>query len=195
MDKRFLLISLVAVISLSVFLPRYQTDKLKGIVFSHTDERQCFNFHKEFLNDPESAYIVDSYLWTKIDEFKINQNPASIFALYDTLLKVKVKAKNKYGAYVDTLLVCPLVDGNFDKLAALILKSGVPEQTVTTPLEITEQLKKSYPSLLSNKLIELGYTGTGSVRYFIDNSFYNDKSISLKEYQSLVQMLEEHNID
>ncbi|MEZ9407427.1 hypothetical protein [Vibrio sp. 10N.286.48.F5] len=111
------------------------------------------------------------------------------------MLKVKVKAKNKYGAYVDTLLVCPLVDGNFDKLAALILKSGVPEQTVTTPLEITEQLKKSYPSLLSNKLIELGYTGTGSVRYFIDNLFYNDKSISLKEYQSLVQMLEEHNID
>lgn len=195
MDKRFLLISLGIAISFLFFLPKYQVDKLKGLVFSQTDERQCFNFHKDYLNDPESAYVVDSYLWTKVDEFKVNQNPASIFALYDTLLKVKVKAKNKYGAYVDTLLVCPLVDGSFDKLAALVAKSGIQKQTVTAPLEIAEQIKKSYPDLLSNKLIELGYTGKGSVRFFIDRAFYNDKSLSLKDYQLLVEVLDDHGID
>ena len=48
-------------------------DKLIGVATFASNERQCFNFHKDDFTDPDSAYLVSSFVWTKQDELKYNE--------------------------------------------------------------------------------------------------------------------------
>tara|TARA_B110000211_G_scaffold234381_1_gene303788 strand:- start:1419 stop:2006 length:588 start_codon:yes stop_codon:yes gene_type:complete len=107
----------VLVISAFLFLaPNYQIDKIKGLFTASTDERKCFNFHKESLKDPETAYFVDSYIWTKENDNEYGSGkPDPVFKEYDSVLRIKAQAKNGFGAYGDVRFECPLKNGKFDK--------------------------------------------------------------------------------
>jgi hypothetical protein len=96
--------------------PRYQRDKFIGLITAGTDERKCFNFHKDTFKDPESAYVVDSYVWTKENEMKYGaSSPNPVFKEYDAVLRVRLQAKNGFGAYGSMVVECPLKNGKFDR--------------------------------------------------------------------------------
>ena len=106
----------LAVLAFLLLAPNYQVDKIKGLLTLSTDERKCFNFHKESLKDPETAYLVDSYIWTKEDEEKYaSGNSDPVFKEYDSVLTIKAQAKNGFGAYGDVWFECPLKNGKFDR--------------------------------------------------------------------------------
>ena len=106
----------LAVLAFLFLAPNYQVDKIKGLLTLSTDERKCFNFHKESLKDPETAYLVDSYIWTKENEEEYGSgNPDPVFKEYDSVLTIKAQAKNGFGAYGDVRFECPLKNGKFDK--------------------------------------------------------------------------------
>jgi len=92
-------------------------DHLVGLVTFATDERQCFNLYKEDFYDPATAYVEESFVWTKAKEEQMSKpslrNP--LYYKYDTVLNVKVHAKNRMGGYVVNWLVCPLLNGRFDR--------------------------------------------------------------------------------
>lgn len=117
-NKSVLIVIAFSVLAISVFsflAPNYQIDKIKGLFTASTDERKCFNFHKESLKDPETAYLVDSYIWTKEDEEKYSSGSIDpVFKEYDSVLRIKVQAKNGFGAYGDIRFECPLKNGKFD---------------------------------------------------------------------------------
>lgn len=96
--------------------PKYQKDKVVGLLTAATDERKCFNFYKDSLKDPESAYLVDSYTWTKENEMEYaSGTPDPVFKEYDAVLRVKIQAKNGFGAYGSLTVECPLKNGKFDR--------------------------------------------------------------------------------
>ena len=102
-----------------LFAPDYQKDKLVGLVTAGTDERKCFNLYKEDFRDPSTAYLVDSYIWTREDELKyLPNNIAPVFEEHEAVLRVSAQAKNGFGAYGQVYLECPLKDGRFDRHTA-----------------------------------------------------------------------------
>ncbi len=103
-------------IYIAFLAPKYQKDKVVGLLTAATDERKCFSFHKNSLKDPESAYLVDSYTWTKENEMKYASGSSSpVFKEYDAVLRVKLQAKNGFGAYGSLTVECPLKNGKFDR--------------------------------------------------------------------------------
>lgn len=115
MNKKWVVIGLLVISGLFVLLapPQYK-DKIIGLATFYTDERKCFNHHKETLKDPSSAYLVSSFIHTKELEKSIrpnNMDPA--FDKYDEILYVKIQAKNVFGAYGSMYVECPLVNGKF----------------------------------------------------------------------------------
>lgn len=108
-------------------------DRLVGLATFNTDERQCFNLYKEHLNDPESAYLEKSFVWTKEWEAKYRGvNPDPIYKKYDSVLKVQIRAKNRMGGYVDQWVQCPLLNGRFDRHTTEMYRID----------EMTKQLRK-----------------------------------------------------
>lgn len=107
----------------ALFAPAYQKDKVLAVFTSGTNERQCFNYHKnnlEAFGDPSTAYLSESYVVTKKSDgvlFRELSGPA--FEKYDSLLIVVARAKNSYGAYRRFTLKCVLVNEQFDQRATL----------------------------------------------------------------------------
>jgi hypothetical protein len=91
-----------------------QKDSLIGVATFSTDERKCFNIHVDDYRDPSSAYIASSYVWTKELEEKYPTGIGKTFDEYDAVIRVKVHAKNGFGAYSKNYIECPLVDGKLN---------------------------------------------------------------------------------
>ncbi len=121
--KKVIVALFVFVLACSAFWtvgPNYQKDKIIGIFTASNSDRQCFNFYKEHFKDPETAYFVDSYVWSKESELEYSKNPDKVFEKYDAVVRVDVQAKNGFGAYGKLYIECPLVDGKFDDHAAFM---------------------------------------------------------------------------
>ena len=103
-----------------MFAPNYLKDKVVGFSTIGKNDRKCFNYHKEYFKDPETAYFVDSYIWSKEDELKYSKKTDKVFEKYDSVVRVEVQAKNGFGAYGKTYVECPLVDGKFNDHAAFM---------------------------------------------------------------------------
>ncbi|ASP47130.1 hypothetical protein [Cognaticolwellia beringensis] len=122
MKKTWILMLLIFfVLGFWLFVPPYQKDKIIGVFTAGQSDRKCFNFHKQYYKDPETAYFVDSYVWSKENELSTGTKyPDPAFEKYDTLIRVEVQAKNGFGAYIKEFIECPLIDGKFDDYEALI---------------------------------------------------------------------------
>ncbi len=108
-----------------LFAPAHVKDRVVGAATFATNERQCFEYYRKDFNDPDSAYLVGSRIWTRDDERQYNAaKPDRIFETYEAMLTVEARAKNKMGGYVQVSLGCPLVHGEFDDLAAGIYRLG-----------------------------------------------------------------------
>ena len=133
--KNIVIIASLTVISLIlgmfwVVAPANMKDKVIGFVTSGNTDRQCFNYYKnkkDYFRYPDSAYMESSYIWTKKDElefnkqFKLGISPYSIFNKYDSVVRIKVRAKNAMGDYASINLECPnwpahLFDSDSDKV-------------------------------------------------------------------------------
>ena len=111
-----LIVVAVAIISavFYLFAGSSTKDKISGMAGYLTNERQCFRFHRERYNDPDSAYVLNSYIWSRSDEsFLPEANRTKSLKLYDSVIRVKTKAKNAMGSYRTVYIECPLVDGEF----------------------------------------------------------------------------------
>lgn len=121
--KKIIIVLVVFVIAGGTFWvigPNYQKDKIVGIFTAANSDRKCFNFYKEYFKDPETAYFVDSYIWSKESELKYSNKPNKVFDKYDAVVRVEVQAKNGFGAYGKLYIECPLVEGKFDEHAAFM---------------------------------------------------------------------------
>lgn len=107
-----------------IFANDYQKDKLLGSISHTNDEKQCLNAYNDSLKDPSTAYIVDSFIWTKEQEESVSHLLTPIYEKYDSVLNVKIMAKNNFGAYSETYIRCPLVDGKVDWLASYMTSMG-----------------------------------------------------------------------
>lgn len=128
------------VILFATFAPANMKDKLIGIVQFTTDERQCFNLYKDDFTDPDSAYVSDSFVWSKQDEIKTGtEYPDPVYDKYDATITVEVFAKNRMGGYVKEYVKCPLVNGHFDSHEAFIYKtSPTPVEQLAVPAPAIE---------------------------------------------------------
>ena len=113
----------------ALFAPEYQKDKVLALFTSGTNERQCFNYHKnnmEAFNDPSTAYLSKSYVLTKeSDSVLFKEFSGSAFETHDSLLIVVAQTKNSYGAYGKSTLKCVLVNEQFDRSATLSLLTDI----------------------------------------------------------------------
>lgn len=78
---------------------------LKGKVYSLIDnniERQCFDYYKSSLDDPETAYLVERDIPAQTRNYSI-----------------QVKAKNEFGAYQSISFDCKSLNGELDRAATL----------------------------------------------------------------------------
>lgn len=105
-------------------LPPFLSDKIIGTVTIFSNERQCFNFHKDTLKDPYSAYLLNAYTITKNTASEYDPNANARFKDYDAFIVVRANAKNGFGAYGIVTFECPLIDGNFQQTYALIHQSN-----------------------------------------------------------------------
>lgn len=81
--------------------------------FSSSDQVKCFEWHRDRLKDPATAYPVSSFksrVAAEIDPALENGEP---------VLVVVAKAKNGFGAYDDIHLPCPLSNGQYSDSAML----------------------------------------------------------------------------
>src|SRR5690606_38521669 len=122
MKKRMIIAIVLALVGLGFWLlgPNYLKYKVVGGLTVGKNDRKCFNYHKEYFKGPETAYFVDSYIWSKEDELRYSKNPDKVFEEYGSVMRVEVQAKNGFGAYGKTYVECPLVDGKFDEHAAFM---------------------------------------------------------------------------
>ena len=93
-------------------------DRAISVVTFATSERQCFNFYKPDFNDPDSAYVESSYVWSRENAKSVGSDEFT-YETYDAVLRVKTRAKNLMGGYGSDVIECPLINGKFDKSAAL----------------------------------------------------------------------------
>lgn len=109
--KKFLL-SVVAVSfgagAFWLFAPAHIKDKAYGVLTFATPERMCFREHLDYFSDPDTAYLADSYIWTKEDEIRNGSYDMAPFKNTDQIIKVEVRAKNKFGAYAETYVTCAM---------------------------------------------------------------------------------------
>lgn len=105
-----------------ILAPAYMKDKVVGVATFYTSERQCFNYRKAYFNDPDTAYVDGSFIWTKEREERSGvKNPDPIFEDYDEVVSVKVYAKNRLGNYIMDYVRCPLENGKFSETGTLSL--------------------------------------------------------------------------
>jgi hypothetical protein len=113
----------------ALFAPEYQKDKVLALFTSGTNERQCFDYHKnnrEAFKDPSTAYLSKSYVLTKeSDSVLFKEFSGSAFEKHDSLLIVVAQAKNSYGAYGKSTLKCVLVNEQFDRTATVLLLTDI----------------------------------------------------------------------
>ena len=100
--------------------PEYMKDRVLGVATFATSERRCFNFHKPDFKDPETAYLEESYVWSKDDHANYGGSENDTFSKYDAVIRVKVRAKNSMAAYTSEYIECPLIRGSFDNHAAFM---------------------------------------------------------------------------
>ena len=113
-----ILLALVVIgVLFATLAPAAMKDKLIGLTTFATNERRCFNFHKDDFNDPDSAYIDHSFI-----SQKDNRSHAFLSREYKEMLQVKVRVKNQMGAYDWDYVSCPLVEGKFDETASRLYK-------------------------------------------------------------------------
>lgn len=136
--------------------PAQTKDKIIGLASFATDERRCFNYHRSSFVDPESAYVADSYIWTKENELhsmKVVASPGDniedmmdqVFKKYDAILRVNAYAKNRMGGYVSETVECPLIDGHFDEHAAFMYKYDKKELNALPVAPAAEALPDDRP--------------------------------------------------
>ena len=105
-----------------ILAPANMKDKLIGVATFATNERQCFNFHKKYFIDPDSAYVDSSYVQSRKEQLEIKKSVGFYidhdFDKYGAMMYLKVKAKNAMGGYVTENVECPIVSGSFNKFAA-----------------------------------------------------------------------------
>lgn len=126
MKTNALILVVVAAIGIlfATLAPANMKDKLVGVVTFASDERRCFNFHKADFIDPDSAYVRDSFIWTKKNELSIGSKyPDPAYQKYEAMINVEVLAKNRMGGYVKEYVTCPLVNGSFNSDEAFMYKS------------------------------------------------------------------------
>ena len=120
--KRIAITALLVIIA-TIFwkiLPPFLSDKIIGTVTIFSNERQCFNFHKDTLKDTYSAYLLSSHTITKKQASEYDPTAETRFGDYDALIVVRANAKNSFGAYGIVNFECPLIEGNFNETYALI---------------------------------------------------------------------------
>lgn len=117
--KTIFYISIPIIISLFFLLaPPNIKDRAIGVVTFATSERRCFNFYKPEFNDPNSAYVESSYVWSRENAKSVGSGEFT-YETYDAILRVKTRAKNLMGGYGSEVIECPLINGKFDRNAAL----------------------------------------------------------------------------
>ena len=122
-------VAIAAAGAFALFAPEYQKDKVLALLTSGTNERQCFDYHKnnlEAFKDPSTAYLSDSYVVNKKSDkelFEAASGPA--FEKHDSLLIVVAQTKNSYGAYGKSTLKCVLVNEQFDRSATLSMLTDI----------------------------------------------------------------------
>lgn len=99
MKTIILLLGIIAGFISWVLAPNYQKDKLYGLV-DFSVERQCFEYHRDALKDPETAYLVKQNVNDGLNTFYI-----------------KVKARNAFGVYGDVKFRCAQKGAKFDASA------------------------------------------------------------------------------
>ncbi len=97
MKYYLVLIPLVACVSWFV-APEYMKDKAYSLIDQDNVERQCFNYFKDKLKDPETAYLIKT---------GVKQ--------YEQDFQIRVRAKNSYGAYDHVRLSCHAKNGKLDR--------------------------------------------------------------------------------
>jgi hypothetical protein len=114
--------SLLGAALLWFIAPAYIKDRVYGLLTFQSNERQCFKFHRSRFNDPDTAYVEGAYVWSKDNETKFPRSPKPnpVFAKYEAVVRVQLRARNSLGAYVPGEIECPLIDGAFNEIEALI---------------------------------------------------------------------------
>ncbi|MDP1774069.1 MAG: hypothetical protein Q8L15_17510 [Methylobacter sp.] len=133
--KNIVIIASLTVVSLMfglfwVIAPALMKDKVVGLVTFASADRQCFNYYKnkeDYFKDPDSAYIESRRILTKkdnLEELKALQEIIEIDKVlkikeYDSVVQIKVRARNSMGGYTSDDIYCPLVDKKFNRIDLL----------------------------------------------------------------------------
>lgn len=99
-----------------VVSPENIKDKIIGLLTFASNERQCFNYYKndkDYFKDPDSAYIVSSVILEKSyngnsDHHEHLEELKDL--IYDSILRLKVRARNSIGGYATDNIDCPLLN-------------------------------------------------------------------------------------
>ena len=98
------IISIIAlVVGFNMFASAAQKDRVYGAFQGYKIERKCFNYYKNLLKDPDSAYLVE---YTKLEEKKE--------------VIIKIAAKNSFGGYDTNYQTCPIQGDELDNAKLLI---------------------------------------------------------------------------
>lgn len=124
--KNIVIIGSLTIVSLVLGLfwvvaPALMKDKVVGVITFASTGRQCFNYYKnekDYFKDPDSAYIESSRILTKKDDKEeLSQYPVVLEDdKYDSVVQIKVRARNSMGGYVSDNIYCPLSSGKFDEI-------------------------------------------------------------------------------
>lgn len=115
--KNIVIISSLTVIGLLLSLfwvvaPALMKDKVVGVIAFSSADRRCFNYYKnekDYFKDPDSAYIESSDIFTKKEDQDkmIHYYPLAFGMGYDSIVEIKVRARNSMGGYVSDSIYCP----------------------------------------------------------------------------------------
>ena len=123
--KTSLIVLLTVAVSGTLFAilaPANMKDKMMGVATFATNERQCFNFHKKYFIDPDSAYLDSSYVQSRKEQLEFKKSMGFYidpdFDKYGAMMYLQIKARNSMGGYVTENVECPIVSGSFNEFAA-----------------------------------------------------------------------------
>lgn len=92
--------------------PTYQKDKLLAL-FDGSAERDCYEFQKQKLKDPETSYFVTN------DKLRSGNLLTKTDSTGRRVIQAEARAKNSYGAYGPVIFECVVKGRNVDKKKTL----------------------------------------------------------------------------
>ncbi len=110
-----LLVVFITTVGFWFFASEYQKDKVAAL-FDSSLERQCFEYHRSELKDPETAYLVNNGALRDLNLLKEENNRG------EKLIAAEVRAKNSYGAYGIMRIECVASSEKINEAATLLME-------------------------------------------------------------------------